>query len=83
MSEMPSVPSSNIIKKTPSYGMDFLQKAIQAKQSISLSTSNPRQELINYLKEPLKTHKELSDIVYWWGVSQLINFFVKIIKSLF
>ncbi|KIL66524.1 hypothetical protein M378DRAFT_75115 [Amanita muscaria Koide BX008] len=55
---------------TKGYGMSFLQKAIQAKQSASQPILNPHQELVDYLAAPLEDITT-TDIVHWWGYRQV------------
>lgn len=49
--------------------MSFLQKAIASQQPTISSFTDPRDELTNYLKDPIIPYESLQDIIKWWGVS--------------
>src|ERR1700761_9090704 len=57
------------------YGSTFLMETVNAAQRAELAKSNPRDELIGYLKSP---PEQTDNILHWWGVSFLFFIYVNI-----
>ena len=58
------LPSSEHIQ----YGHSWMRATVQARKAQDRRTSNPREELEQYLAAPLE---EVQNIVGWWGVSSI------------
>jgi hypothetical protein len=64
---------TNLLTDLPSsenvqYGHSWMRATVQARKAQDRRTSNPREELGQYLAAPLE---DVKNIVGWWGVSSV------------